>query len=342
MTEQDAHIITDVDRDSLFILPLAFVPFKTPAIHGARLIKNVRLESVVEIYKGKRIGSGQVPIETIGKAFGWSESSSHPDLVLLRQLAELPSYDIYSLRILFRRHNVPVTDYTELKLSESKKEELTEYMRSFTHPLIVQTYGEGNMDFQDYRDIITLFRKPSIERAREKLKIMALKLEIDLSEVPLFLEDYSDVFLSLSYFRQCLDQIKSSVVDFMESMQDLKKKRQFRDDKTLQDAVDRIATTLQRLMDAVATRFEEFDAQTKNMWEKITAKRFREVETLIKGHHTVIGGSLCAVTVKMNAWTALFPDRNAGGPIERASFIVSEMNQGIKKIHEIEKSTANL
>ncbi len=342
MSEQDIRAIDDADRDSLYTLPLAFVPFKTPAIGGARLIKNGRLESVVEIYKGKRIGSGQVPIDSVGKAFGWPDDPAHPDRVLLKRIAELPSYDVYSLRILFRRHDIPVTDYTELKLSEQKKDELTEYMRAFTRPLILQTYGESDMDIPDYQDVIALFRKPSLERAREKLNIMAEKLEIDLIEVPKFLEDYSDIFLSIAYFRQCLDQIKPSITNFLESMQALRKKRQFADDTSLQEGTSRIAATIQRLQDAVTSRFNAFDIQTKSMWKEITATRFREVETLIKGHHTVIGGSLCALTVKMNAWTELFPDPNSGGPMERAAFIASEMSQGIEKIREIEESSGNL
>ncbi len=53
MAEQNIKSIPDVDRDSLYFLPLALVHFKTPAMQSARLIKNVRLKTVVEIYKGK-------------------------------------------------------------------------------------------------------------------------------------------------------------------------------------------------------------------------------------------------------------------------------------------------
>lgn len=337
MAEQNLKSIPDVDRDSLYILPLALVPFKTPAMRGARLIKNARLKSVVEIYKGKGIGSGQVPIESVGKAFGWPTDAAHPDRVLLGRLADLPSYDVYTLRILFRRYDIPVTDYTELRLSDRKKEELTAYMREFTAPLIVQTYGEGDMAFQDYEDVIQLFRKPSVEHAREKLKTLAKKLDIELSEVPDFLEDYGDTFLSVSYFRQCTEQIQPSVTEFLKSMNEIRRKRQFKDDQTLQSAADKIELTVRKLMDAVTERFEEFDAETKGMWENITAERFRQVEKLIKGYHTVIGGSLCTLAVKMSAWSELFPDRHAGGPMERVAFITTEMLQGIEKIEEVEK-----
>ena len=46
----------------------------------------------------------------------------------------------------------------------------------------------------------------------------------------------------------------------------------------------------------------------------------------------MIGGSLCTLAVKMNAWNELFPDRHTGGPMERVAFITTEMLQGIEKI----------
>lgn len=198
--------------------------------------------------------------------------------MLLGRLADLPSYGVYTLRILFRRYDIPVTDYTELKLSDRKKEELTQYMRDFTRPLIVQTYGEGDMAFQDYEDVIMLFRKPSVEHAKEKLKTLAKKLDIDLTEVPDFLEDYGDTFLSVSYFRQCTEQIQPTVTEFLKSMNEIRRKRQFQNNTTLQNAADKIELTVRKLMDAVTERFEEFDAETKGMWENITAERFRQVE----------------------------------------------------------------
>ena len=68
------------------------------------------------------------------------------------------------------------------------------------------------------------------------------------------------------------------------------------------------------------------------MWKDLDAAKFREFESMIQSNHTMIGGVLCALTVKMDAWAKKFPDRDTGGPNRRADFIISEMVQGIENI----------
>ncbi len=57
---------------------------------------------------------------------------------------------------------------------------------------------------------------------------------------------------------------------------------------------------------AITGRFESFDRSTKDLWEQVSADRFRKVETLIRSYHTTIGRDLCALTVKMEAWARTF------------------------------------
>ena len=56
----------------------------------------------------------------------------------------------------------------------------------------------------------------------------------------------------------------------------------------------------------------------------------------ICGHHTYIGSVLCALSVKMGAWSKLFPRPRASGLPKRAEFIQSEMKLGIEKFRVIE------
>ena len=53
----------ELDMDSLHALPLSIIPFETPALGRARLIKNSFLESAVEIYKDAETlkAHGQTP-----------------------------------------------------------------------------------------------------------------------------------------------------------------------------------------------------------------------------------------------------------------------------------------
>lgn len=334
--------IRDSDRDSLYILPLAMIPLQTPALRRARLIKNVRLDSVVEMFEDAKCGSGQIGVEDVPHEFGWRDAPRHPDLVILRKLQFLPSFDVYSLRILLREHDIPVNDHESLRLSASKNKELTSYMMAFTRPLIVNIYGDADLMVHNFEDIIALFRAPDVRKALDKLRMMAEKLEIKLEDIPKFLEDYGDIFLSLSYYRQCLDQIEPHVSGFLEWLEELRRSWPAQRDPNLLAACRMVEETMNATMLAITGRFESFDRSTKDLWEHVSADRFRKVESLIQSYHTTIGGILCALTVKMESWVKTFAHKKAGGPAKRAEFIMTGMRQGMEKIQNIEDAAPAL
>lgn len=334
--------IDDEDRDSLHILPLAMLPVQTPSLRRARLIKNTRFESVIEIFADKETGSGQMAIEALPGEFGWSEGFRHPDMIMLRKLADLPSYDVYSLRLSLRDLGIEVNNLDYLRLSEQKAAELTAYMSEFTRPLIMQIYGGDDIAVQSFEDVIKLFRSPDKKKALEKLKLMANKLNIKIEDVPSFIEDYGDIFLSLSYYKEILDSIEPTITEFLDTMDLLRENYAMRTNQSLMQTMDMMTSTINELMAAITGRFENFERGTKHMWDNLSAERFRRVEALIKGYHTTIGGVLCALSVKMDAWSELFPNMQVGGPGRRAEFIMSEMKQGMDRIQTIEDSAPML
>ncbi len=336
--EETAPKIRNADRDALHILPLAMLPFETASLRRARLIKNVRLRSMVELFADEKTGSGQMEVDHIPTQFNWPVRPPHKDHVLLKKLAPLPSYDVYSLRILFREQGIPINDVEDLKLSGDKVKELTSYMKTFTHPLIEQIYGGDDVTIQTFDDVLKLFRDPDIQKVREKLQKMSETLMIDMQDVPRFLEDYGDVFLSLSYYRQCMDKIEPVLDEFLEALTELRGNYQFQQNNHLLETCKLIEATLNSLMAAISGRFETFDRYTGNMWQNLDAARFQQVKRFIENYHTTIGGCLCALTVKMKAWSQRFPHPEAGGPSKRAEFIMSEMKQGIELLEEIEAS----
>ncbi|MGB0681270.1 MAG: hypothetical protein ACPGOV_01105 [Magnetovibrionaceae bacterium] len=333
-----------VDRDSLHILPLKILPIDTPGLKHARLIKNVRLESAIELFREEGSGSGQLKVEDLPAEFGWERSalSTNKDLIMLRLLQDLPSFDVYSLRISLRQQGIEVNHVADLRLSPAKTGELSSYMTRFTHPLILQIFGDEDVSIENFDDVLKLFRDPDIRKARERLEKMANLLEIKLEDVPVFLEDYGDIFLSLSYYRQCLDQIEPVIEGFLNSMDEMRQNYQLKSDINLMKTCKMMESTMNDLMVAITGRFENFDRSTQAMWDNITAERFRRVERLIEEYHTTIGGVLCALSVKMGAWHALFPKENVGGPVRRAEFIMSEMKLGMDRIKRIENSAPML
>lgn len=330
------------DRDALHVLPLGMLPIETLSLRQARLIKNVHLEAVVEIFSDAKTGSGQLDVEQLPHQFNWAFRPPHKDLVLLRKLAPLPSYDIYSLRILFREHNIPINDIAELNLSKEKVAELTEYMKKFTYPLIESIYGGEVGSIGSFDDVLKLFRHPDVNKVKERLDNLATTMMIKVEDLPRFLEDYGDVFLSLSYFRQCMEDLEPLVEDFLNAVDQLGENSQLRQRPGLMETCREIQSTINNLMIAISGRFETFDKYTADMWEDPSAERFQHVKRFIENYHTTIGGSLCSIGVKMRAWADAFPNPQAGGPSKRVDFIMSEMRQGISILHEIEANAPKI
>lgn len=330
---ENESVLIKNERDALHILPLEFLPIQTPGLRRARMIKNARLMSVVELFKDADAGSGQLEVRDLPTEFDWEEGNNHPDMILLRKIAEMPSYDVYSLRVALRQLGIAVDEQEALKLSPEMNKELASYMTDFTRPLILQIYGkDDDVKIETFEDVVGLFRDPDIKKALEKLKVMADKLGINPEDVPSFIEDYGDIFLSLSYYRRCLDAIEPIITNFLESMPDLKTAYSLKSDQSLQKTVKMMESKVNELTVQITGRFESFERGTENMWDDISAAKFRKLQRVIKSYHTSLGGVLCSLSVKMDAWHSLFPKREIGSPQKRAEFIMIEMRQGMDKL----------
>lgn len=330
-----------VEMDSLHILPLNIIPLETPSLKRARLVKNVRLDSVIELFYDQDTGSGQVYPKDLGKMFNWDPKDPPPDDAMINSLANLASYDVYTLRIQLRKAGIKVDENAALKLSKAKAAELTSYMKQFTMPLIQQIYGESDSQIEDFSELIGMFSSPNQADALKNLKMMADKLKISLAEVPAFLEDYGDVFMSLAYFRDCLDRLIPMTMQFDEAMDELNESHQMRNDRRLAKSMAFVRDELGDITASITGRFESFDRNSQGMWDNITADSFDKVKRLIEAHHTTVGGVLCGLTVKMDSWMERFGD-GRGGMVKRAEFIMSDMTHGMERISSIEKSAPKI
>jgi hypothetical protein len=323
--------------DSLFILPLSVIPLQTPALRSARLVKNARLQSVVEVFRDLQTGSGQVEVESLPQMMGWEPGRLHPDLAILRRLALMPSYDVYSLRISLRAHQISVNEHQSLRLSGEKMEQLTRYMMMFTRPLLQMIYADNDVEISSYEDLMRLFRDPDVAKARERLEKLASSLKVPIMEVPRFLEDYGDTFMSLSYYRHCLDRLEPYFSACLNAILPLRKHFQLMQDASLMRTCTIVEDAINSVSASISGRLEQFEKRTAQMWQNISPEEFQAVKGMIERYQITIGGALCGLTVKMNGFARNFPHPNAGGPVKRADFMVSEMTQGIDLIRSIER-----
>ena len=329
--------IDDVDRDSLNILPLAIVPLQTRGLQKSRMIKNARLNTVIEIFSDDSSGSLQMEVDGVPTHFGWVDGAPRPDLRILRNLKELHSFDVYSLRIQLRKLGIEVSDHEHLKLSAKKTAELNQYMTEFTRPLIRNIYGKDDTTVQEYSDVVALFRSADASQALEKLNRMAEKLNVHLEDLPAFLADCGDIFLSLSYYRQCFDEVEPIVAEMFQSIKEMRESFQLKSDRSLMETCDIVEAKIQWLTTTLSKLFGLFDHRLNDMWENLNADRFREIKDAIERHHVTVGGLLCSLNVKMRAWKKAFPDPEGGGLIKRGEFLISEIKQGLDNIQTIQE-----
>lgn len=322
------------ENDSLHMLSLSMMPLKTEGLKKARLIKNSRLEGMVELFFDATMGSGQVNTNQLSKVFQF-DSTNDSDLTIVKKLSNLSSYDIFSLRIQLRNLGIDVDEDRNLQLSPQRAQELNGYMMIFLKPLISKIY-KGAMDvagqFVDWRQILL---DPPVHSAWSNLRQLAKSLQVEVEAIPQFLRDYGDVYLSLAFYQQCHDYNKIRLDDFLASLSAIQASAYLMSDSTLRQECEAVSTKLQDISAEVDGVLEVFKARNEDMWDDISDDSFRQMEQSIKDYQTKIGGALCALTVKMNAWVEAFPDQDSWSLSKRADFIMTDMRQGLKSIDSI-------
>ncbi|HRQ83158.1 MAG TPA: hypothetical protein PKZ97_18755, partial [Azospirillaceae bacterium] len=262
----------------------------------------MRLQTVIEMFKDTSAGSGQIAPQHVSAYFESYKEEVERDLVKIDKIGRAASFDVYTSRIELRRLNIAVNDHEQLTLSPKKKKELTQYMTVFTRPLIEHVYGSEDLKINSVDELIQMFASPNKEEAIRNLRMMADRLDIELMEIPNFLEEYGDIFLSLAYFRKCLDQTVPEVQRFVEWMGEIRSSSEVRRDSRQVKMLNDIASDLTDITTSITGRFESFDNRTKDFWRDINAETFRQIRDLISSHHVTIGGVLCGLAVKMDLW----------------------------------------
>jgi hypothetical protein len=181
-----------------------------------------------------------------------------------------------------------------------------------------------------------------VELARKNLDLLSRRLEVKIEDIPTFLGDFSDIYLSLAYYQQHLDRIAPQVERFVDDMREMRRNWQLSQDPRTMETFGALETNLNNLVAAITGRFESFNRNTENLWHDISAEKFRTARELIKSHQTTIGGVLCGLYTKMETWHTAFPTPEAGGPLRRAEVVMCDVAHGIGKIVALENGAINV
>lgn len=331
------------DNDSLYVMPLDIIPFETQPLSRGRLRMNGALEHVIDVYSDGRGGHGFLQLDEITQKFGeqsygWDAGGPpHPDLALLKKLQNLSSFDVYSLRILFRQNGITPRTADALELSESTRASLTAHLKRFTAPLILNVYGDvavlGSAD-----DPIELFRNPDRDTATRNLRKLAERLQIPVTAIPEFLEEFSECYLSISYFERYLHAIYPEITAVVEELNQLKQSRSLSDQPSLRQNCEEVGEELTNLILSTLGNIERFHRETETMWQNLTAERFYRVSELVKTYQISVAGVLCGLGIKMSAWRNKFATADSGGPSARGDFLMSSLLPGLDRLKKIDSA----
>ena len=126
----------------------------------------------------------------------------------------------------------------------------------------------------------------------------------------------------------------------MKALAALRSNRYLSSDRTLISACNLVERKFTAVTGDVAEILEMFRVRTENMWAQMSKGSLQRMERLITDYQYQVGGALCLMTVKMDAWTDRFPHEDIGGPMRRADFIMNTMCRGLDRVHRIQCNIA--
>lgn len=327
------------EHDSLHILPLSLIPLHVQTLREKRLVKTARLETVVEMYNDAASGRGQVDPGALPELFDFS-GDRQADLKIVKKLCDLHSYDVYSLRLGLRRLGIDVEHVHNLKLSHEMSIALADHMSVFTRPLILKIYGDADKQARSLHDVLRLFTDPDNATARNNLRELAKSLEINLIEIPQFLEEYADVYLSVSYFQKCSDDLREPLEGLIDDLERLARTSKFDGDSQMIATLRGTTERMCELQGVVSNILAMFQAQTEDMWRNLTAERYRQLTQQVVDHQERIAAILCAMTVKLAAWQRLQTASVGKSSQDRAHFVATNIWYGLDGIRRLSSQYA--
>ncbi len=318
------------DMDALDTFPLGMIPLTSMSLRSAKLIKNARLETTVELYNDPITGSYQIFPEDIAENFKGSEG----DQEIITKLALLNSYDVFSMRNSLARLGLTLDAPESLTLSNDMKAALNKYAVQFSRPVLNNIFGAEESNAA--QDLQQLLRDPDVSKVRRNLMIMSEKTSIPLNEIPGFISDYNDVFLSLAYYRYIFENIGPSIQRFSFWIEELRRHRDVMSTPQTLNSCRKTEDALRFLSSSIRERLMRLQYSFEVFWKNINPNSFIQLRQQIEDNHASLGAVLCGLVVKMRNWEKAFPDSTQGGPTTRAKFVVTELEPGIERLRSLE------
>ena len=307
--------------DSLHCLPLTIIPLEHPALRKAIMRKNSSLENVIELFGGAGTGRGQISVDELPNFYSANDGMLSRDMRILSKLEVLRSFDVFTLRAEFRKMDIGFEQFDALNLSQKRRQELSAHMRFFTRPLMQKVYGDDHNEQADVSEIIARVASPDKKEAIERLTKIADEIGVALEDIPEFLENYGDVFLSLSYYRDCVVRITEILNGFRPWLRECWREQSMQRGAEEIEDLKNTEKIIDGLMEALRFQFRYFDLQSKRFWKLADDQSFDDFRGVVMESHAGIATVLCGLAVKLERWSEVFRTAQSGGIAKRIEFI---------------------
>lgn len=328
--------VTENAIDAIDSLPLSIIPLKTNSLKSAKLVKNARMETMIELFHDPVAGSLMIEPSRLSETYGNKEDVER-DQEILMQLSELPSYDVYSLRGTLRKLGLETVPVDALELSDDMKDALATYTGSFIRPVIMNIYGKEFLSQGQTKNLMDIFKGTDSQVVMGNLSMMSQKTGIPVDQIPDFLQKYSDTFLSIAYFRFTYDTVLPEVQRCIEWLDETKSYRDIKAMPGTYQGVERMQRALTQLSTAISARMDKLNRSFEAFWADINQESFNRLQLNITNNYPALGAILCGLSVKMKLWSNVFPNNAAGNPHKRGTFVKTELEPGVDALLKIEQ-----
>jgi len=322
---------TSDELDNLLSVRVSLLPVSSASLRKTRLVKNCRLESVLELYRDDSAGRGQIDIGQAQSVFGLS-SPADPDLSLLRSVALLPAFDAFSLRLLLREMGASLEQMGGLSLSPPRTQIWDNHVRKLTLPLLEYVFGRDQGENASLGQLVEMFRNPNVGLAESQLSRLANKLDIKIGALASFLEDYTDTFMAIAFYHLALADLLPLVNRFLVSVQRLSAEPRYRQNEKLRELCAETGSTFQFILKMISTRLTASERMTATLWSNELSIPHRVLQEKLREFHILLALLVAGVAAKMSAWFAAFPMDDSGRPQDRAEFLSNDICYAMSRL----------
>jgi hypothetical protein len=160
---------------------------------------------------------------------------------------------------------------------------------------------------------------------------MAQNMSVSLPKLIESLEEFGDLFLSVSFFEKINIEACSKLDQLTLWAEDGVKNSNLRNDSSAQSKFSQVERRLGYIKSNLHSRFDHLGKITQIDWEEFGASDFKTIKREILSQQANLAIALCGVMVKTFEWEKQFPSAG-GSPQQCLEFLSQDLSMGLENL----------